>query len=73
MDRRPETPPMRAYMLRFWKVGNLDSQAAPTWRFSLEDPHTGEKLGFADLEALVAFLGEELGGATGRVGVPPSS
>jgi hypothetical protein len=70
MERRPEGPTMRAYMLRFWKVGGTDSQAAPTWRFSLEDPHTGEKLGFADLEALVAFLSEELGGTPDRVEVP---
>ena len=60
MDHRPETPSLRAYLLRFWKVGSADSQRAPTWRFSLEDPHSGEKLGFADLEALVAFLQAEL-------------
>ncbi len=47
---------MRAYMLRFWKVGSSDPECAPTWRFSLEDPHSGQKMGFADLEALVAFL-----------------
>ena len=47
-------------MLRFWKVSSVDPQHAPTWRFSMEDPHTGEKLGFADLEALVAFLQAEL-------------
>jgi hypothetical protein len=73
MDRRPESPTTRAYMLRFWKVGNPDSQATPTWRFSLEDPHTGEKLGFADLDAFVAFLVEELGGASERVDVPHSA
>ncbi|NIA10270.1 MAG: hypothetical protein GWP10_11230 [Nitrospiraceae bacterium] len=26
------------------------------WRFSVEDIHTGERRGFADLEALTAFL-----------------
>jgi hypothetical protein len=29
---------------------------ATTWRYSLEDPHTGEKSGFADLGSLFAFL-----------------
>ncbi len=60
MDRRPETNRPRAYMLRFWKVGSVDSHTIPTWRFSLEDPHSGEKLGFADLQALIAFLQAEL-------------
>ncbi len=56
MDRRLETSPLRAYLLRFWKVSSANPQHAPTWRFSLEDPHSGEKFGFADLEALLAFL-----------------
>lgn len=60
MDRRSDIPRLRAYMLRFWRVGSQDSRSAPTWRFSLEDPHSGEKLGFADLESLVAFLQAEL-------------
>jgi hypothetical protein len=45
-----------AYMLRLWEVssdGKLD------WRASLESPHTGERHGFADLEALLAFLEEK--------------
>ena len=32
------------------------------WRFSLEDPHTGERQGFATFEALIAFLQEALSG-----------
>lgn len=38
------------------------------WRASLECPHTGEQLGFADLEALYRYLRAETqqegGGAT---------
>jgi len=30
------------------------------WRFSLEDPRTGRRRGFASLEALVVFLQAEL-------------
>ena len=37
MDRRLETSPLRAYLLRFWKVSSADPLHAPTWRFSLED------------------------------------
>ena len=31
-------------------------ESAPTWRFSLEEPHTGERHGFAELAQLIAFL-----------------
>jgi hypothetical protein len=42
-----------AYMLRLWQV---DGEGQLTWRASLESPHTGERHGFASLEALFAFL-----------------
>jgi hypothetical protein len=46
----------RAYVLRSWeKRGQTPEGSA--WRFSLEDPHTGQRRGFAGLEALVAALG----------------
>jgi hypothetical protein len=59
MDRmfRSDKPPRyRAYLLRFWEEGSHHSDWLAEWRFSLEDPHTGERLGFASLEKLVAFL-----------------
>ncbi len=52
-----------AYMLRLWRV---NTEAGPVWRTSLEDPHTGERRGFADLEALFAFLDEKTGGCRHR-------
>jgi len=45
-------------MLRLWEVSN-DGELA--WRASLESPHTGERNGFADLEALFGFLEEKAG------------
>ncbi len=60
MGNYPETLHLRAYMLRFWEIRSRDPNHPPAWRFSLEDPHTGDRLGFADLEALVAFLQTEL-------------
>ena len=42
-----------SYLLRLWQV---DGAGSPIWRASLEDPRTGERRGFADLESLVAFL-----------------
>lgn len=46
-----------AYLLRLWEV---DDEAGPTWRASLESPHTGERRGFLDLEELLAFLEEKI-------------
>jgi len=52
----PEHPPRyRAYLLRCWEERGQDP-LRPLWRFSLEEPHTGERHGFADLAQLVAFL-----------------
>ena len=57
---RAEAPRYRAYMLRCWEVRNPQPGGSATWRFSLEDPHTGVKQGFADLEVLADFLQAEL-------------
>ena len=51
-----DTPPeYHAYLLRFWEErGEQGTSAA--WRFSLEDPQTGQRHGFADLASLTAWL-----------------
>jgi hypothetical protein len=46
----------RAYMLRFWQVRDHLSEGPAVWRFSLEDPLTGERRCFADVHNLAAFL-----------------
>jgi len=46
-----------AYMLRLWEVNN---DGKLDWRASLESPHTGERHGFANLEALFGFLEERI-------------
>lgn len=51
MTRQRE--PYLAYMLRLWRV---EDQVQPTWRASLESPHTGERRAFSDLALLFAFL-----------------
>ena len=51
-------PRYRAYLLRLW---DANSHGPPAWHASLEDTHTGERWGFADLERLVAFLAAEIG------------
>jgi hypothetical protein len=42
-----------AFMVRLWRAGTSDG---PVWRASLENPHTGERQTFADVEALIAYL-----------------
>ncbi len=53
-----------AFMLRFWQV---DSDGAPVWRASLENPHTGERRGFASMEALFEFLRASLASSNPHV------
>jgi hypothetical protein len=52
-----------AYLLRLWRPDNDDRLA---WRASLEDPHSGERKGFADLESMCLFLKEQLDAARKR-------
>ena len=44
-----------AFLLRLWPEGASSSYAA-NWRATLENAHTGERLGFASLEQLFAHL-----------------
>jgi hypothetical protein len=43
-----------AFLVRLWR----DGQTCP-WRVMVEDPHTGRRHGFADLDALFQFLTDE--------------
>ena len=60
----------RSYLLRFWEERpppDRPSSGAPPirrWRFSLEDPHSGARLGFADIDHLIAFLKNQLQNTT---------
>mgnify|MGYP001070313948 FL=1 len=47
-----------AYLLRLWEI---DDERGVVWRASLESPHTGERHGFPDLKALLAFLEQKTG------------
>jgi hypothetical protein len=54
MHARPSQ--YHAYLLRIWQEAASETAV---WRFSLEDPSSGQRLGFADLAALVAFLHQQ--------------
>jgi hypothetical protein len=55
--------PYLAYLLRLWRVR---MGGAPVWMASLESTASGERHGFADLEAMLAFLRR----ATAQAGEP---
>ena len=48
-----QPPNYLSYLLRLWQSGRKDKAV---WRASLENPMTGERLGFASLKELCAFL-----------------
>jgi hypothetical protein len=50
----------RSYLLRLWRAETPDQG----WHASLEDPRTGERIGFASLEQLFAFLMDRVEGDT---------
>lgn len=58
-ENEPKQADYRSYLLRLWQA---DGSAASSWRASLEDPRTGERVGFANLEQLFAFLMEGTSG-----------
>ena len=53
-----------SYIVRCWQEHSIHAgQEMLTWRFSLEDPRTNQRLGFATLEALLVALQENLADA----------
>ena len=61
--------PYHSYLLRLWPA---TVQGQIVWRASLENPHTGERLGFADLERLFAFLQDQTTQLSGDESQRPS-
>jgi hypothetical protein len=58
-----------AYLLRLWR----EKGTGPTrWRASLQDPHSGERVGFANLEELLGYLRRVTGDLPERNGSPPA-
>ena len=66
---RPDPPRYRSYLLRCWEERSRFPDGPVVWRFSLQDPRTGEHHGFADLEALIAAIQQALAGDAGE---PPA-
>ena len=60
MTINPERNQYQAFLLRFWSEFREDPDENKIWRFSLEDPHTGQVRGFANLKALMRFLRSQI-------------
>jgi hypothetical protein len=58
-EREPQ--PTVSYLLRLWQVRRGE---ALVWQASLQDARSGERTGFATVEALLAFLRELTGPAS---------
>jgi len=52
-------PRYQAYILRCWAETDKDDDLA-IWRFSLQNPRSGERQGYTSLTALVIALQDEL-------------
>lgn len=56
MPTHPNKRSYHSYLLRLWPAHD---QEQITWRASLENPQTGERLGFASLDRLFTFLRDQ--------------
>jgi hypothetical protein len=54
-----EATDYRSYLVRLWRVKEGDRDV---WRASLQDPQSGERISFASLDALFAFLRDQTQG-----------
>lgn len=58
----PMMPPRyRVFLLRLWEERGQPPDSAAIWRLSLEDAQTGERIGFASLQALNEYLCSSMG------------
>ena len=60
VNKYDRPPTYRSYLLTVWEERSEEPDTPSAWRFSLEEARTGKRRGFADLEALIAFLRTEL-------------
>lgn len=52
-----EQPDYISYLLRVWRSNGDKTD----WRASLQNPHTGERIGFASIDELCIFLRRQTG------------
>ena len=62
MSTYDRPPRYQAYLLRLWQERTQRPSGPAVWRFSLEEPQTGIRRGFASLEAVMAFIERQIEG-----------
>jgi len=45
-----------SFLLRGWQATQPSGRDPPVWHFSLEDPYSGRRRGFASFDELLLFL-----------------
>ncbi len=53
-------PHYHAFLLRCWQERSQFNDVPAVWRFSLENPQTGDRFGFTTLDAVIAALQDSL-------------
>ena len=57
-----DSPDYSVYVLRFWEERGGSPNDYPEWRYCLEEPGTGKRYGFPNLQSLIAFLEQATAG-----------
>jgi hypothetical protein len=47
-----------SFVLTLWRESDGLPNAPPVWRYALENPHTGERIGFRSVAELTRFLNQ---------------
>jgi hypothetical protein len=63
-----EPPRYRSYLLVLWEERGRDPSSPGVWRFRLEDPHTGKRVGFRSMDELFGYLRNQTGTSAGTDG-----
>ncbi len=50
MKDKKTRPTYHAFLIRLWQEGDT------IWRATLEDPHTGQRHAFADVDSLLMYI-----------------
>lgn len=60
MENNSERPTLHyhSFILTLWRESEGMPNAPPIWRYALENPHTGERIGFRAAAELTRFLNQ---------------
>ncbi|MAU00557.1 MAG: hypothetical protein CL608_25720 [Anaerolineaceae bacterium] len=61
MTNKNAGPDYLAFLIRLWR------EDKGIWRCTLENPHTGERLAFADVAALLTYVQKQTDGPTSDI------